>query len=314
MTDEAPKEFAEVMRGMIDRERNLYELAELFPQKRRDPAGFLGSLWCPACEESALALVGGTVRCEGCGETFPVRDRVIDFRPGSGDRGKWEGLNEQFLKYHRSLSVYTLLNGAPINNYVSARSGIGELSDVRVLDVGGGTGHVLGTFFRYPETIDYTLLDPNLRLLHDQFVRLYPALSRLPMSHVLGFAETLPFREGTFDVVMSISSIDHFRDYGKFVKSAHRVLAPGGRLLISSHLDIASDVEPTSRWRRLFTSSTLERVARRAYFRKHRVGDDDHTYHFEDTVDIARSMTDAGFTVRRDETFSRYFLVVGEKA
>ena len=51
------------------------------------------------------------------------------------------------------------------------------LKNIKVLDVGGGTGHTHCSFFQFPEEIEYYLLDPNLRLLHDQFLRLYPKLS-----------------------------------------------------------------------------------------------------------------------------------------
>ena len=45
------------------------------------------------------------------------------------------------------------------------------------------------------ETIDYFLVDPNIRLIHDQFIRLYPKLSYLKMSHIQANAEFLPIKE-----------------------------------------------------------------------------------------------------------------------
>lgn len=46
----------------------------------------------------------------------------------------------------------------------------------------------------------------------------------------------LPFRDGTFQVVVSNSTLDHFEtheDIAASVRELHRVLAPGGRLLLT---------------------------------------------------------------------------------
>ena len=92
------------------------------------------------------------------------------------------------------------------------------------MDVGGGTGHTLATFFEFPETIDYFLVDPNIRLIHDQFIRLYLKLSYLKMSHIQANAEFLPIKENSFDLVLNLSAIDHLDDYKKFISEAYRVL------------------------------------------------------------------------------------------
>ena len=202
----------------------------------------------------------------------------------------------------------------PINNYVSLNSEIGLIKNARVLDVGGGTGHSFATFFQYPDTIEYYLLDPNLRLLHDQFIRLYPKLSYLKMGHLLGNAESLPIKDETFDVVINISAIDHLDDYKKFIREAYRVLRPGGKFLVTSHLDIpASKEDSTKAKTKMFSASFWERVSRYLYYRKHAVGTDDHTLHLEDEKPIESALIETGFKIKKQEVFKRYFYFVGEK-
>jgi SAM-dependent methyltransferase len=45
---------------------------------------------------------------------------------------------------------------------------------------------------------------------------------------------TLPFRDGAFDVVLSMEGIEHFEHQAGFVRECARVLAPGGRLLLTT--------------------------------------------------------------------------------
>lgn len=295
---------------LIDKERNIYELAELYPQNRKDINEYIHLLQGPVSHEP-LQLEGKNLKGE---KLYTVQDNVVNFTSNDTTSDDWKKLNSQFLNYHKSLSVYTLLNSAPINNYISIQSEIGTLQNVKVLDVGGGTGHVHCSFFQYPETIEYYLLDPNLRLLHDQFIRLFPKLSYLKMGHILANAEFLPIKNNSFDVVINLSAIDHFDDYKKFISEAFRVLKPGGKFLVSSHLDIPQADEDTIKTKsKVFSSSFWERMSRYLYYKKHAVGSDDHTLHLEDGKPIEEALLESGFTIKKEEIFKRYFYFVAEK-
>lgn len=296
--------------SQIDRERNIYELAELFAQNRRNVNEYLDILKDPESNDPLLfserELIGK--------RKYSIDDNVVNFTNAETNSKEWQKLNEQFMNYHKSLSVYTLVNSMPINNYVAINSEIGLLKNVKVLDVGGGTGHSFATFFQFPETIEYYLLDPNLRLLHDQFIRLFPKLSYLKMGHILGNAENLPIKDSTFDVVTNISAIDHLDDYKKFISEAFRVLKPGGKFLVTSHLDVPPSQEDMTKTKtKLFSSSFWERLSRYVYYRKHAVGSDDHTLHLEDEKPIESALLEAGFKIKKQEVFKRYFYFVAER-
>jgi SAM-dependent methyltransferase len=49
-----------------------------------------------------------------------------------------------------------------------------------------------------------------------------------------GSAEAIPLAEGEVDVVVSFETIEHLHDVEGFIRECHRVLAPGGKLVIST--------------------------------------------------------------------------------
>ena len=302
--------------NMIDNDRNIYEHSVLFNQCRKAPNEFLKYLANPYASSEGLQEEGDTLICKSSNMRFPISENVIDFRNKDEvkNRAEWERLNTQFLNYHKSLTVFTLLNSLPINHYVSIMSEMGALQNAKVVDVGAGTGHTFNSFFNFPESIEYYLVDPNLRLLHDHFLRVYPKLAQLPLSHLLAYAEYLPFRDGFADVVLSLSAIDHYNDYLAFFSEAHRILRPGGKVLISSHLDIppaiADKGRKLSNW---MSESFLERLTRYLYYRKNRLGKDDHTYHFKNIDIFVQGLEEKGFKILKAETFKRYFFVLAEK-
>ena len=52
--------------------------------------------------------------------------------------------NEQFLNYHKS-SIYNI-KCLTINNYIGFKSEIANLTKVKILDAGAGTGHAYSSF------------------------------------------------------------------------------------------------------------------------------------------------------------------------
>lgn len=60
----------------------------------------------------------------------------------------------------------------------------------------------------------------------------------------------LPFRDSTFGSVSLVHVIEHVGDVVASLEEAHRVLRPGGRLLIETphYSDASSFADPTHRW------------------------------------------------------------------
>lgn len=300
---------------LIGKERNVYELATLYHQNRNPVSTFVHLLKAPTGGGGALKMneVGNVIDVATQRE-FVVDQNVVSFVEDRQKNSDWLRLNSQFLNYHKSLNIYEMINAMPLMNYIGLRSKFNQIKDAVIVDVGAGTGHSFVSFFDFPETIQYYLLDPNLRLLHDLFLRAFPKLSRLKINHIITKAEQLPLVDKMADYVINIDAIDHFENYPQFLKEAYRILKPGGKILVASHLDVhEGKTSSTPLFEKIFNPSFWERLTRRFYVKKNKVGNDDHTYHFSDTNEIRMNMEKVGFNIEIDELIKGNFLIVASK-
>jgi len=97
---------------------------------------------------------------------------------------------------------------------------------MRILDVGCGIN-------KYPGAIG---IDRNPRSRADVLCD----LDRFPY----------PFADGVFDQIRAVHFIEHAADVVRTVEEFHRLLKPGGRLLIVTphYTDFSSFCDPTHRW------------------------------------------------------------------
>jgi ubiquinone/menaquinone biosynthesis C-methylase UbiE len=106
-------------------------------------------------------------------------------------------------------------------------------ADQRVLDIGCGTGlfavRVL-QHFREARVWGFDLSSKMLERGCDTFQTCPHNDGRLHL--VRGDSERLPFRDNTFDVITCSHSFHHYPDQANAVAEMHRVLRPGGRLMI----------------------------------------------------------------------------------
>ncbi|NQT65926.1 MAG: class I SAM-dependent methyltransferase [FCB group bacterium] len=300
-----------ILFNLIDKHKNIYELSELYEQNRKNIHEYIDHIKCTNCGSEEFEENERGIRCKKCNMIYPIKNNVLDCRLNiKKSNEEWIIKNKNFLNYHKSLSAYVLLNQNPIWNYVGFKTQLNKIKNKIIIDVGGGTGQTFSSFFFYTETLDYYLVDPNLRLLHDQFIRIYPKLLEYPISHILSYAESLPFKNNFSDIVMSLSSIDHFNNYKKFIIEAFRVLKPGGNLFISSHLDIDKKKKRLNK-KNIYT--IFEWLARNLYKKKYKVSKDDHTFHFKSSEPIENSMKETGFKIVQKEKFKGFFYLLGEK-
>ncbi|MGB8932241.1 MAG: class I SAM-dependent methyltransferase [Anaeromyxobacteraceae bacterium] len=97
----------------------------------------------------------------------------------------------------------------------------------RTLELGSGTGRDLPL---YAPGLQVIALDP-----HPQNIG--AALQRAPgVPHVRARAEALPFRDGSFDTIVSSLVFCSVDDPGAGLAEIRRVLRPGGRLRMMEHV------------------------------------------------------------------------------
>ena len=114
-----------------------------------------------------------------------------------------------------------------------------DLRGKRVLDVAGGDGYWAGQARK--RGADAVSIDlARKKMLYGQTLRDSPGLVECD-------ALKLPFADGSFDAVMSVCAIEHFDDGGKSLDEMSRVLAPGGRLVMSADVLSRSEQWPKLR-------------------------------------------------------------------
>jgi ubiquinone/menaquinone biosynthesis C-methylase UbiE len=103
----------------------------------------------------------------------------------------------------------------------------------RVLDVATGGGHTALAFAGIARrVIAYDLTEPMLAAARGHA----RARGAATVEFVAGDAGALPFRDESFDVVTCRTAAHHFADLPAAVRQIHRVLRPGGSLLLQDIL------------------------------------------------------------------------------
>lgn len=95
-----------------------------------------------------------------------------------------------------------------------------------ILDIGCGFGEFGGVFFdSFIEVgVDISATDLGFAAQKKKYSKL-----------TLADARDLPFKNNSFNTVISISSIEHIKGVEKVFKEAHRVLKPGGVFVFTVH-------------------------------------------------------------------------------
>lgn len=109
---------------------------------------------------------------------------------------------------------------------------------MRVLDVGCGIGGTLAGIDARHSAMDLVGLniDPRqLAIAREEVV----AGDGNEITFVHGDACSLPFPDGSFDAVLAVECIFHFKSRSRFLSEAHRVLRPGRSLAVSDFVPFA---------------------------------------------------------------------------
>jgi ubiquinone/menaquinone biosynthesis C-methylase UbiE len=105
----------------------------------------------------------------------------------------------------------------------------------RVLDVGSGTGYLLGLLAgRLPEAEELAGVDPAPAMI--AVARDRAADGRLRFTGAA--AERLPAADGHYDLVVTATSFDHWADQAAGLAECARVLAPGGHLVLADQFSL----------------------------------------------------------------------------
>jgi len=140
----------------------------------------------------------------------------------------------------RSMPTYAVR--APLVRWLreQAEDAHAALGRYRVLDVGCGQKPY----------------EPLFAAFADAYVGVDPVDN--PRAELKGSVEELPVEDACFDVVLCNQVLEHCEDPATAVSELHRVTAPGGRVLASTHGVMAYHPSPTDYWR--WTHAGLEKL------------------------------------------------------
>lgn len=114
---------------------------------------------------------------------------------------------------------------------VRYRAALGIVSNKIVLDIASGAGY--GTALLADKARKITGMDYS-----DEAVEYSNGLySKKNLEFIQGDAQKMPFKDSTFDVVVSLETIEHLPEPEKFVKEVVRVLKPDGLFYVSTPND-----------------------------------------------------------------------------
>jgi SAM-dependent methyltransferase len=191
------------------------------------PQGDAGrvSLLCPQCLRELHPVPGGR-RCDGCERVYPEKGGVVCLLPAEDEfyEGAYQATVNITFPTYRSLkalfyfSIYRDPYFRALRQYVPENS--------HILDIGCGGG--IRYLAQKGDVVGLDLSAASLRKVTD-FYRLAVQVDALKM----------PFPDATFDIVTSCYFFEHLRPQEKraLLTEAHRVLKPGGRLILMFDCD-----------------------------------------------------------------------------
>jgi len=103
---------------------------------------------------------------------------------------------------------------------------LNDIKGKNILDVGAGTGRIACELVNGGAQV--TALDVSEKILS------VLKKKNAKIKTVVGEAESIPFEEETFDVVVATFLIVHLKDPTKFFDEVYRVLKPGGLFLVTN--------------------------------------------------------------------------------
>jgi SAM-dependent methyltransferase/rubredoxin len=177
---------------------------------------------CPDCKQPLARW-----RCATCGHEFPCRDgvpRLVSrdprFERAAAIAAAYDTIyteRSQVWENQGRTPEFVAWFGALLDRFPAAR----------LLEIGCGEGFVLAT------------RREGVRFATDlSLAAIRRARKRADARFSLALAERLPFAADSFELVASVGVMEHFLDIGAALAEIRRVLAPGGRYVSLTHVDL----------------------------------------------------------------------------
>ncbi len=192
---------------------------------------------CPAClangsgGRSSLEVEVEGLRCLHCGHTFPALEEqgYLDLRPPPDTfTDLTEYAEEEF--HHRAGRLRPLFLSARVKMDMMTKM-LRPGPEDRVLDIGCGNGRFV--FFERSSCGELVGIDAGAHFAPEP-------LRTVDLAR--GDVRLLPFADASFDKAYSLDVLEHLTEEGvvRMLSEARRVLRPGGKLFVYSHVMMSS--------------------------------------------------------------------------
>ena len=241
---------------------------------------------CPDCG----GTLGGTppeLRCAGCARSFAASGDYLVLHPGVSYAEQTKYLDEALHADARHERVSPPLLSAKIRNDVLRRFLAPGPSDT-IVDLGCGSGRSL-----------VWNSDLGARLVGIDVSPYFAEEARTRIDLVLGDLRRLPFESGAFTKGYALDVFEHVSREAlvEILREARRVLPPGGRLFVYSHVRknsmLAAGLKTVNRFARWLERRGLMDLERE------RLRKSDHLNPLADIPDLEAVVAEGGFRVAR---------------
>jgi ubiquinone/menaquinone biosynthesis C-methylase UbiE/uncharacterized protein YbaR (Trm112 family) len=217
-------------------------------------------LACPKCKGSLIlhhpaegdVVESGDLSCMQCLATYPVEEGIVHSVSKHEVMTTYPQMEEQARKGARFYD-YFVAKTAQVFGVTpdDARAEYLERLEIRpqatILDVGVGTGGELGYLWCKTSGVQMFGVDISIEMLHECRRRMAKLSAHAEL--FVGFAERLPFKDNTFDVVFHAGSINEFKDQRAAIEEMIRVAKPGTRIVVTDEWLTEENIQqPIGQW------------------------------------------------------------------
>lgn len=192
-------------------------------------------LRCPSCENHSFSQATSGVVCDACGRELPVQDDlfVIQQQQTGNNRIAAEFYDSSRWDKYRFWKRFTPFNDRAVKRWSQeVFEYLPDLAHTRLLDVAIGDGRNMPFLPNSCEVYGVDISVAQIRACQ----RKYP---RRKLVLFLGEAEALPFKDDTFDHVLSFGAFNYFNDPLRSLQEMARVVKPEGLIVVTDeHADL----------------------------------------------------------------------------
>jgi SAM-dependent methyltransferase len=244
---------------------------------------------CPACRGGLKRELSPViVRCTACGAEYPQADEAfLDLRPREQFEEQTKYLDVSLHADARHERVSPPLLGSKIRNDMLRRFLQPSAGD-HVVDLGCGSGRAL-----------LWNRDWGAPAVGVDIAPFFSEDARQAVDLLLADLRRLPFGDGAFTRAYSLDVLEHLSPAAlrAMLAEANRVLRPGGKLFVYSHVRKNAPIAAGLRWINR-AARTLERMGL-IDMRQERLRKSDHLNPLRDVPELEQVVNEAGFRIVR---------------